>query len=149
MIALRLGTKSPTRDEYTHERAKMLAADAKRYMHGGQLRLPTDAQAVHALGSWDAALRAAGLQTERPPSKPKSLKHWTRDRCIAAVADYLRDARQDTTRHTTHAGYRNWAKQQEQAPSSDTIRKYGGWSFVQHEAQELLLAQELGIVPRA
>jgi len=54
-----------TLGEYRAGRGALLAADGARWMHGRQLRLPSDEQVVARAGSWDAALRLAGLETAR------------------------------------------------------------------------------------
>lgn len=66
VAALRRGAGTLTLTEYRAERAAMLAADRARWMHGGALRLPTDEQVVALAGSWDAALRLAGLAPSAP-----------------------------------------------------------------------------------
>jgi hypothetical protein len=63
VVALRRGVDSLTLAEYRMERNAILAADRARWLHGGALRLPTDEQIIALAGSWDAALRLAGLKT--------------------------------------------------------------------------------------
>jgi hypothetical protein len=141
VAAHRLGKESLTRDEYRRERAKMLADDAKRWMHGHQLRLPTAGQAVKAHGSWGDAVRAAGLQP--PPNRGGCRgKAWIREDCVNAVARYLREAGRRPTRY----GYGVWAAQQTQRqPSLGTIDEHGGWPVMLRDGSERLLGQELGI----
>jgi hypothetical protein len=69
LVAARLGKRSLSQREYRVERDRLAADDHARWAHGRALRLPTDAQLIQAVGSWDDALRRAGLQTvaERGP----------------------------------------------------------------------------------
>lgn len=61
LIAQRLGSDTIYIHEYKAERDRLMANDARRWLHGRQLRLPTDAQVVVVFHSWSAALAAAGL----------------------------------------------------------------------------------------
>jgi hypothetical protein len=62
LVALRLGKPTVTMGEYRVERAAMLRADHKRWLHGRDLFLPSDGQVRHlAGGKWSAALSLAGL----------------------------------------------------------------------------------------
>jgi hypothetical protein len=65
LVAARLGTDSPTTVEYRADRARLLAEDRVRWLHGRALLLPDDEQVIAAAGSWDAALRLAGLEATR------------------------------------------------------------------------------------
>jgi hypothetical protein len=71
LVAARLGKDSLTTGEYRAERAKLLAADRARWRNGRWLLLPDDEQVITVTGSWDAALRLAGLKTtaERRPAQ--------------------------------------------------------------------------------
>lgn len=71
VVALRRGVDTLTLTEYRAERGAMLAADRARWMHGGALRVPTDEQIVAVAGSWEAALRLAGLAPSAP--RPRSV----------------------------------------------------------------------------
>ncbi len=63
LVAARLGADSLTTSEYRGERAKLLAEDRARWRNGRCLLLPDDEQVIAVAGSWDAALRLAGLKT--------------------------------------------------------------------------------------
>ncbi|HUN79782.1 MAG TPA: hypothetical protein VMU32_12720 [Solirubrobacteraceae bacterium] len=139
IIARRLNTNSLTQGQYRRERENMLADDAKRWMHGRQLRVPSAAQIVDALGSWDAALSAAGLQAT--PADRKHGPRWTQGTCVEAVARYLTQA----GKHPTSGDYADWAAKHRNAPSQYTIGRFGGWPAVSREARDLLLERELGI----
>jgi hypothetical protein len=65
VVALRREAETLTLAEYRAERNVILSADRARWMHGGALRLPTDEQVIAVAGSWDAALRFAGLRAPR------------------------------------------------------------------------------------
>jgi hypothetical protein len=80
LVARRLNTNTLTPGEYRVERERMLREDRARWLHGGQLLLPNEDQIRAAAGSpiangpvagsWDAALRLAGLgANERVPRK--------------------------------------------------------------------------------
>lgn len=65
LVARRVGADSVTTGEYRTERMRLLAEDRARWLHGRGLLLPDDAQVIGWAGSWDEALRKAGLQTTR------------------------------------------------------------------------------------
>lgn len=67
LIAGRLGADTVSTNEYRVERKKVLAVDRARWRHGRNLLLPTAEQVMHATGSWDEALRFAGLREQRKP----------------------------------------------------------------------------------
>ncbi len=61
LVAGRLGVDSVTTRDYRVERARLLAEDRARPRNGRWLLLPDDEQIIACAGSWDAALRIAGL----------------------------------------------------------------------------------------
>jgi hypothetical protein len=65
LAAARLGADTVSTNEYRVEREKVLAVNRSRWMHGRNLLLPTAEQITNAAGSWDEALRFAGLQQSR------------------------------------------------------------------------------------
>jgi hypothetical protein len=67
LVAGRLDTDTVSTNEYRVEREKVLAADRARWLHGRDLLLPTAEQIAHATGSWEEALRCAGLREQRKP----------------------------------------------------------------------------------
>jgi hypothetical protein len=143
VVAHRLGVDSPTQDEYRREREKMLATDAKRWMHGRQLRMPSRQQIVAVHGSWDAALLAADLLTtaerERKPAKP--MVRGKQNDCVAEIARYLTETGR---RHSTAEGYKDWRSKQKAAPSMRTIvARHGSWSTAHSEALDLLVEREV------
>jgi hypothetical protein len=145
VVAKRLNVDSLTQGEYRRERAKILANDAKRWMHGGQLRVPSEEQVVSVHGSWDAALSASGLQstTQRERKQPKPKARGRDNDCVAAVARYLKEAGGN---HPTSTDYEDWRSTQAAAPSLTTITKrHGGWPVVLREAENRLLEERLGI----
>lgn len=71
LVALRLGKRILSLSDYSTERAAMLRRDRVRWLHGGQLILPNEAQVITVMGSWEQALASAGLtapQVERGDS---------------------------------------------------------------------------------
>jgi hypothetical protein len=67
LVALRLDMASVSPVQYRTERAKLLRDDRAAYLHGRQLRLPSEDQIRVAMdGDWDAALALADL-SPRPP----------------------------------------------------------------------------------
>jgi hypothetical protein len=63
LVAHRLGADTVSRPDYRDEREKLLAEDRKRWLHGQQLLVPKSAQIEQVMGTWTAALQAAGLRT--------------------------------------------------------------------------------------
>jgi len=62
LVALRLDMASVSPVQYRTERAKLLREDRAAYLHGRQLRLPSEDQIRVAMkGDWDAALALAHL----------------------------------------------------------------------------------------
>lgn len=61
-VARRLRKDTVTPGDYRVERERMLAADKRRWLHGGKRLLPNDEQIRTACGSWDKALALAGLK---------------------------------------------------------------------------------------
>jgi hypothetical protein len=77
LVAARLGKDSLTTAEYRAEHARLLAADRARWINGRWLLLPDDEQVITVTGSWDAALRLAGLKTTaecRPTQRQDATK---------------------------------------------------------------------------
>lgn len=74
LVAGRLFANTVSTAEYEAECEKLMRADGARWFHGGNLPLPTPRQIVHRFGSWDEALRKAGLQLPHqrtPRIRPK------------------------------------------------------------------------------
>jgi hypothetical protein len=67
LVAGRLGADTVSSSEYQVEREKVLAEARARWLHGRNLLLPTERQITYAAGSWDEALRFAGLRDQRKP----------------------------------------------------------------------------------
>jgi hypothetical protein len=61
LIARRLKLDTLRVHEYRAERERLLAQDARRWLHGRQLRLPTTEQVQVVFPTWAAALDFAGL----------------------------------------------------------------------------------------
>lgn len=67
LVAGRLGVDTLSRIAYDAERGVLLTADARDWLHGRRLRLPSAHAIGLAAGGWDAALRIAGLKPYVPP----------------------------------------------------------------------------------
>ncbi len=65
IVAQRRSASTVSVSEYQAERAELLRTDRARWLHGRNLLLPTPRQIVVKVGSWDEALRKAGLQLPR------------------------------------------------------------------------------------
>ncbi len=61
LVATRLATRSPSQREYRSERERIIGRAASRGRSRAGLAVPTDAQILAVCGSWDTALRQAGL----------------------------------------------------------------------------------------
>ncbi|MBA3734376.1 MAG: hypothetical protein H0W90_04120 [Actinobacteria bacterium] len=68
-VALRLGKKTLLPADYLEERTRMFERASLRRGHRSAPLLPTEGQIVRVAGSWDAALKIAGLDP-RPRNKP-------------------------------------------------------------------------------
>jgi hypothetical protein len=62
LVAGRLGVDTLTKGAYDAERDVLLGADARDWLHGRRLRLPSAYAMLRAAGNWDAALAIAGLK---------------------------------------------------------------------------------------
>lgn len=71
IVGSRLRTDTLSTSEYRIEQESILAEDWKRWLHGRQLLFPTTDQIVTVVGSWEGALRLAGLQPTRKPGPTK------------------------------------------------------------------------------
>ncbi len=69
IVAGRLSANTVSVTQYQAECEEMLRTDRARWVHGSNLPLPTPREVIYKLGSWDEALRRAGLKLphERPP----------------------------------------------------------------------------------
>ncbi len=61
LVAQRLGKTTLSLGDYSQEREKMLRSDRARWLHGGQLLLPSEEQIITSVGSWERALGLAGM----------------------------------------------------------------------------------------
>jgi hypothetical protein len=69
-VALRLGLPSISPVQYRIEREKLLREDRAAYLHGRQLRMPSENQIRVAMdGDWDAALALAHLAPRPQPGE--------------------------------------------------------------------------------
>jgi hypothetical protein len=64
LVAQRLGVDALTMIAYDAERALLLAADARGWLHGRRLRLPTANAIMRAAKGWGVGLRIAGLREQ-------------------------------------------------------------------------------------
>ena len=80
-------------------------------------------------GTWNVACKKAGLKVNE---KDRAyIRHWNEEQVLGWVADYL----MSPGNRATYAGYGDWAKAQEGAPSGPTVRnRIGPWSSVKKAA---------------
>jgi hypothetical protein len=74
LVARRLGKSTLSLRDYRLERDRMLRSDRARFIHGGQLILPNEEQVITRVGSWEEALRLAGMapsQRARQDARPE------------------------------------------------------------------------------
>jgi hypothetical protein len=74
LVARRLGKSALSLRDYRLERDCMLRNDRARFIHGGQLVLPNAEQIITRVGSWEEALRLAGMapsQRARQDARPE------------------------------------------------------------------------------
>ncbi|HTC58684.1 MAG TPA: hypothetical protein VK691_01030 [Solirubrobacteraceae bacterium] len=98
LVAGRLGVDSLTRVAYDEERDKLQAADARDYLHGGRLRLPSAnaisraAQPSLAAGAgWRDALRIAGLKAHSRKKRTSHQKILSRGEAIDRFYDHYEE----------------------------------------------------------
>jgi hypothetical protein len=102
------------------------APHAKEYgAHARRLGCPSLPTVLNRMGSWTAALRAAGLAAPAPPHARS--RRWTADACWTA----LRRATFELDAIPTVAGYDEHARDRDDLPSPATIRnRLGRWSVL-------------------
>ncbi|MEI2712163.1 MAG: hypothetical protein V9G04_02435 [Nocardioides sp.] len=89
---------------------------------------PTSARIIQRLGSWSAALRAAGLAA-RTADRTYHAK-WDEDAVLAAVRVFLAAGGP-----SSYAAYADWSRDQPDAPSAQTVRNLcGGWAEAKRRA---------------
>lgn len=98
--------------------------DAHQARAGG----PTSARIIQRHGTWNAACAAAALRVNA--SRAGSRRRWTPNAVAAHVAAYLREEGSGS-----YAGYADWAKRTEGAPSAQTVRNtFSGWAAAKDAA---------------
>jgi hypothetical protein len=125
IVAKRLRTRKLSRDAYSAEREKLLAEDRARWAHG-RLPLPTAHQITRVTGSWEEALRRAGLSAKPKPAQPPApdYKAWDYDSCVSAVARYVAQLPEGARSRASPADYSSWAATQDRAPETTVIRRH-------------------------
>ncbi len=99
---------------------------------------PTHVRVLQRFGTWLAACEAAGVRPGTAPRR-RYARAWTETEMLGWVADYLA---QPGTRGT-YAGYDEWARRTDGAPSSQTVRnRFGTWAVVKRAATVLVVARE-------
>jgi len=84
---------------------------------------------IRRFGSWRAACSAAGLQANTTRS---TTRRWSDEDVVAIVAAYLRSEGASGT----FAGYSEWAKEQDDAPSGATLRQRAAWADIKQRAAD-------------
>ena len=87
---------------------------------------------IRRLGGWVEACTRAGLAANKTRS---TSRRWTDDAVVEIVAAYLRAP--GTT--GSFAGYAEWARGQEDAPSGSTLRqRFPRWAELKEQARQAL-----------
>ena len=93
----------------------------------------TSTRLIQIYGTWTAACEKAGVQPPVAPRKDYS-QRWSRDDCLQWVGKYLQ-----STDRPSFARFDAWAREQEGAPSSGTVRlRCGKCTETMRAAGELL-----------
>lgn len=92
--------------------------------------VPSSTLVIRRFGSWTAACTAAGVSSNKTRS---TSRRWSDEEVLAAVAAYL------TSEGSTgsYAGYVEWARVTEGAPSGPLLRQRGAWADLKRQAQRL------------
>lgn len=85
---------------------------------------------IRRFGSWRSACAAAGLEANTTRS---TSRRWSDDDLARIVASYLRSPGASGS----FAGYSEWAREQEDAPSGATLRQRGSWAEIKARAEAL------------
>lgn len=96
--------------------------------HQQQVGGPTYARIIQRLGSWNAALARAGLET-RSVTRGYA-RRWSEEDLVAVVRRFL-----DESGSASYAAYDAWARTEPGAPSAQTVRNhFGGWGAAKERA---------------
>ncbi len=91
---------------------------------------PSSSRIIQRFGSWNAACAAAGLRTR--DATRRYARNWDAEAVTAAVARYL--ANPGAT--GSYAGYAQWARTADGAPSAQTVRNVlGSWAQAKSTAR--------------
>lgn len=82
---------------------------------------------IRRFGSWNEACARAGVATNKTRS---TSRRWSDEDVVAIVAAYLRSPGATGS----FAGYSEWAREQEDAPSGATLRQRFPWAEVKERA---------------
>ncbi|TIC83618.1 DUF3883 domain-containing protein [Nocardioides sp. GY 10113] len=92
----------------------------------------SSARIVQVFGAWSTACEAAGVEAPSAP-REKYDRGWSREDCLRWVLDYLQQADRPTA-----AGYEQWARDRDGAPSGGTVRlRCGKWIETVSDAYSL------------
>jgi hypothetical protein len=141
-VSERVGGRSPRTSEYMNERFKILADSARS---GEPRALPSYAVHLREHGSWDAALKAAGLKPlggRATRTHPRPLKADPRRWTDEEILEWLRRAVEARGKRASLTQYTEWREEQiaqdpeTEIPSSDTVcrRLGGGWRNIRRRA---------------
>lgn len=100
------------------------------------------ARLVQIFGTWAGACEEAGVEARQAP-RTNYTQSWSEEDCLRWVHRYL-----ETTARPTFAGYGAWARAEEGAPSSGTVRlRAGKWITTVRNAYALAEGDEIGTAP--
>lgn len=85
----------------------------------------TSARIIQRRGSWREACAAAGVESNKP-SRASYRHRWSEKDLLDWVRRYLAEAEKPS-----YADFSGWLRDQQDAPSANTVRNtFGGWSAV-------------------
>ena len=103
----------------------------------------TSARLVQIFGTWSKACEAAGVEASSAV-RANYTQGWSREDCLRWVLEYVR-----VTENPTFDGYGVWARGQDGAPSSGTVRlRCGKWIATVRDAYALEAGDLLGPIER-
>lgn len=119
---------SLTASRYDRLRKTVLESLGAASAQGATIWPPTSQTAVQRFGSWNEALKAAGLATNKT-GRAKGQLRFDADAYATAIAEFLADCESRGTAATYKAYTEYAAEHKGEVPSAAAVRKfYGSWS---------------------